>query len=82
MENKVNILGVDVDIISKNEFLRALKKSIESGEKFTASFVNPHIILEAQNNAKLMEYLMSNKFIVSDGVCIIFVGLVLGKIIK
>lgn len=62
------ILGVKVDSTPKEELLRQIQEKLNRKRQFYIVTPNPEIVLQAQNDSKLMKALNEADFAVADGV--------------
>lgn len=71
MPNKVTILGVLFDNMTRKEFLKELYKRMEKKEKTFLVTANPEIVMFAKDNPTYFELLKEADFIAPDGIGIV-----------
>lgn len=78
MRNTVNILGVSVDNVTFDEAL-STAESLLTGDGVSAIFTpNPEIIMQAKEDAELMEILNSAQLCTADGIGVVYGAKILG----
>src|SRR5699024_8571615 len=71
MPNKVTILGVPFDNMTRKEFLKELYKRMEKKEKTFLVTANPEIVMFAKDNPTYFDLLKEADFIAPDGIGIV-----------
>lgn len=71
MYNKVTILGVPFDNMTRKEFLKVLYKRMENKEKTFLVTANPEIVMFAKNNDDYFNLLLEADFIAPDGIGVV-----------
>ncbi|MBQ9737563.1 MAG: WecB/TagA/CpsF family glycosyltransferase [Clostridia bacterium] len=78
MRNTVNILGVNVDKVTFDEAL-SVAESLLTSDEISAIFTpNPEIIMQAKEDAELMEILNSAQLCTADGIGVVYGAKILG----
>ena len=78
MRNTVNILGVNVDNVTFDKAL-STAESLLAGDGVSAIFTpNPEIIMQAKEDAELMEILNSAQLCTADGIGVVYGAKILG----
>ena len=72
MKDKINILGVHIDCLSKKNLYKAIGKSLNSKEKSKIFTPNTEIIVKAHKNEKLKDILNSATISIPDGIGVIW----------
>ncbi len=67
-----SVLGVEFDNFDMSGFIKSIEESMQNGEKFRIAFSNPEFVYEANRNSRLANYLHSCKYIMADGVGILW----------
>lgn len=71
MQNKVIILGIPFDNMTRKEFLKCLYERLESNKKTFLVTANPEIVMYANDNRDYYDLLLQADFIAPDGIGIV-----------
>ena len=82
MNNKVTILGIPFDNMTRKEFLSVLYKRMEDKEKTFLVTANPEIVMFAKNNEDYFKLLLEADFIAPDGIGVVRAAKTLNTPIK
>lgn len=75
MERKIEkILDIPVDLLTMDDIVVDLEKSVESEGKLTLTSINPQIILESQKNKAVKTFLINSTHKFPDGIGVIKVS--------
>ena len=78
MKDKINVLGIYIDRITKQELYESIEKSLNSDCKTKIFTPNPEIIVKAQKDEKIKNILNSATLSIPDGTGIIWAAKKLG----
>lgn len=78
-ENKVNILNVMFDSLTKEQLLRNLTKRVGEKSKTFLVTANPEIVMHANENPEYMQMVKNADFVIADGIGIIIGSKVIGQ---
>lgn len=81
-KKSINILGVNIDNISKQNLLSRIEKDLEENNFKFLTTLNPEIILRAQKDEEYFYILNKADYSIPDGIGLKFAGIALGKNIK
>lgn len=73
-EKQENILGIPVDILTMSDIKRDLLTYFEENKKMTLTSVNPQIILMAETNENVKEFIKESTHKIPDGIGIVKVS--------
>ncbi|GAA0368631.1 WecB/TagA/CpsF family glycosyltransferase [Alkalibacterium iburiense] len=82
MNNKVTILGIPFDNMTRKEFLSVLYKRMEDKEKTFLVTANPEIVMFAKSNEDYFKLLLEADFIAPDGIGVVRAAKTLNTPIK
>lgn len=71
MQNKITILGIPFDNMTRKEFLKKLYERMNKKEKTFLVTANPEIVMYARDNPDYYKLLMEADFIAPDGIGIV-----------
>lgn len=71
MQNKITILGIPFDNMTRKEFLKQLYTRMEKNEKTFLVTANPEIVMYALENPSYYNLLMEADYIAPDGIGIV-----------
>lgn len=78
--NTINILGVKIDVISKQDLLQEISDRIQKNEKTLLYTVNNEFVVEANKNPKYKEVLNNSTISVADSTGIVWAAKKLFKV--
>jgi len=81
-KKSINILGINIDNISKQNLLSQIEKDLEKNDFKFLTTLNPEIILRAQKDEEYFYILNKVDYSIPDGIGLKFAGVALGKNIK
>jgi len=79
MNNKIDILGVQIDSVNLLEAERKVLEFLKEDKSHMIFTPNSEIIMMAQNDPYLMEVLNSADMLIADGIGVVYASRVLGK---
>ncbi|WP_161878350.1 WecB/TagA/CpsF family glycosyltransferase [Alkalibacterium sp. MB6] len=82
MQNKITILGIPFDNMTRKEFLKALYQRMEDKQKTFLVTANPEIVMFAKDNKDYFDLLLQADFIAPDGIGIVRASKALNTPIK
>lgn len=82
MDNKVNILGVNVDKVSIDEAVENIFDMLDERRTHAVFTPNSEIILSAYKDAEFCEVLNSADLLTADGIGVVYASKILGNPIK
>lgn len=82
MNNKVTILGIPFDNMTRKEFLSVLYTRMQEKEKTFLVTANPEIVMFAKNNEDYFKLLLEADFIAPDGIGVVRAAKTLNTPIK
>jgi len=82
MENKVNILGVNVDKVNIEEAVDAIFKMLDERKSHSIFTPNSEIILNAYKNKDFCDILNNADLLTADGIGVVYASKILGNPIK
>ncbi len=71
---RANILGVEVDLVTRSETAAAMELAIQNRTSFTVSFVNAHMVITAREDSELREALNGCSLAVPDGMPLVWLS--------
>lgn len=77
--NKINILGVNISTLNKQQILEKLNRFLTDGLQHRIVTPNPEFLLEARNNEEFFYILNKADLAVPDGIGLKFAGWLMGK---
>ena len=81
-QKSINILGINIDNISKKNLLSRIEKNLKKKDFQFLTTPNPEIILRAQKDEEYFYILNKADYSIPDGIGLKFAGFALGKNIK
>jgi len=81
-KNEVDVLGVKFDNLNMQECIDVVDKTVNKNTKTIIAFSNPEIVVSAQKNQFLRDYLNKTKFNVADGIGILYAAKINGYKLK
>ena len=81
-EKNINIFGINIDNISKQNLLSRIEKNLEKNDFKFLTTPNPEIILRALKDEEYFYILNKANYSIPDGIGLKFAGIALGKNIK
>lgn len=72
MIDKVNVLGVEFNNGTKEEFVEIFKERLKKNEKTFVVTANPEIVMQANKDSQYMNTLKQANFIVPDGIGVVY----------
>lgn len=78
-ENKVNILNVMFDSLTKESLLNVLTKRVEEEKKTFLVTANPEIVMHAKENPEYMNIVQNADYVIADGIGVIIGSKVIGQ---
>lgn len=78
----INILGINISTLNKNEFLEKIEHFLFSGKQHQITTPNPEFIMEARRDEEFFYVLNSSDLAVPDAVGLKIAGWFLGKNLK
>ncbi len=82
MENKVNILGVNIDKVNIEEAVERIFEMLDERKCHSIFTPNSEIILEAHKDYKFAQILNSADLLTADGIGVVYASRILGNPIK
>ncbi|MES9830713.1 MAG: WecB/TagA/CpsF family glycosyltransferase [Candidatus Thiodiazotropha sp. DIVDIV] len=82
MNNRIELMGCNIDNLSMNETLDKIERLIESGDTHQHVVVNVDKIVKANKDTKLKEIINSCSLVNVDGMPVVWVSRLLGKPLK
>ena len=82
MDNKVNILGVNVDKVNIEEAVDAIFNMLDERRSHSIFTPNSEIILEAYKNKAFCDILNNADLLTADGIGVVYASKILGNPIK
>lgn len=79
---KVSILGVPFLNITQQQFIHLLDARIEQKKKTFVITANPEVVMKANENNEVMEYIHKATYICADGIGIVKAAKILGRPLK
>ena len=79
---KTNILGVDIDVVTRSEALAILLGFLDGETNHILFTPNPEFVLEARKDHEFMDILNKGDLVVPDGVGIVLASRITGEKIK
>lgn len=65
------ILGIPVDLMSEDDIINQLPEYIQSNKKMTLTSINPQILLVAEKNEKVRNFLLNSTHRFPDGIGVV-----------
>lgn len=82
MNEKINVLGVDIDNVTMDEAVKKAKTSIEENKKLFIVTANPELLLTCEKNNVICRTIANADLIVADGVGVLIGSKLRGKNFK
>ena len=79
MEKKVNVLGINIDALTKKEAYSIIKNKLRKRENFKIFTPNPDIITKCAKNPKVKDQIKKADLLLADGIGIIIASRILGS---
>ena len=79
MNNKLNVLGVNVDVCTMKEATGFLTSALEADNRFSVYTPNSEIILYAYNNPDYCNVLNGGNLVTADGIGVVYASKILGR---
>ena len=80
--SKLNILGVPIDRVDMNSALSKIVEHMESGDKCVVCTPNSEIVMQAQGNKELWDFISGADLVVPDGIGLVAASRIIGKPLK
>jgi N-acetylglucosaminyldiphosphoundecaprenol N-acetyl-beta-D-mannosaminyltransferase len=79
MSNHINILGVNISVVNKNEVLSKIEQYLKGGKRHFIVTPNPEFILTARRDEEFFYILNKADLAIPDGIGLKFAAWVMGK---
>lgn len=76
---KITILGVPIDCVTMSEATQQASESLEKGQKFFIVTPNSEIVIQANQDEKLLDIIKRSDMTVPDGIGLVIASKIIGK---